>query len=108
MGECSWKSEIIFLFLGAAIGFSVTASIEHWVEPAKQAKIHQHKIIEHRLSELYAPLITATGKGEFSMMSCLVFYEVQDIMDNYSYLADSELVHKYIEVLKLIEFVSIE
>jgi len=42
------------------------------------------------------------------MTSDLVFYKVQGIMDEYSHLADSEVVDKYIEFVSLCRFAGYE
>ena len=108
MNDRSRIYDALLIVLGAFIAFIGTVFTELWLGPAKQAKIHQHEIIEHRLSKLYAPLVLATGKGAFSMTSDLVFYKVQNIMDDYSYLADSEVVDKYIKFVSLCRFAGYE
>ena len=42
------------------------------------------------------------------MTSDLVFYKVQDIMDEYGYLADPEVVDKHIEFVSLCKFAGYE
>ena len=97
----SWISGLAPVLLGALIAYLGTITSELWLIPAKQEKIHRNEIAELKFSKLYAPLVLATGKGQFSMTGDMVFYKVHEIMEEYGHLADEELVTKYIEFLGL-------
>lgn len=96
--------DLVLIFVGSIITLFGTVISELWLIPAKQHKLHQTELIENRLSKLYTPLIIATGKGQFSMTSDIVFYRVYEIMESYGYLADKEIVDKYIEFIDLCRF----
>jgi hypothetical protein len=98
--------DLILILMGAIIALLSTVLTELWLIPAKQEKLHHQELLENRLSRLYTPLILATGKGEFSMTGDIIFYKVREIMDQYGYLADQEVMDKYIEFFGLCRFAS--
>jgi hypothetical protein len=96
------RSSVYDLFLvlvGAIIALFGTVLTELWLIPVRQQKLHHQELLENRLSRLYTPLFLATGKGEFSMTGDIIFYKVREIMDQYGYLADQQVMDKYIEFL---------
>ena len=96
--------DVLIILIGAGIALVGTILSELWLIPAKQNKIHAQQLIEYKLSKLYTPLIIATGKGQFSMTGDIIFYKVHEIMEEYGYLSDDEVINKYIEFFGLCRF----
>ena len=99
---------ILLIVLGSVLTIAGSVVSELWLIPAKQEKLRRQEIAEMKFSRLYAPLILATGKGELSMASDLVFYRVQDIMERYGYLGSPELIDRYIQFVMDCQFASYE
>ena len=106
MDKRPWVHDLILVLVGAAIALSSNVLNELWLIPRKQQKLHHQELLENRLSRLYTPLILATDKGQFSMTRDITFYKVREIMDQYGYLADQEVMNKYIEFFSLCRFAS--
>lgn len=104
MSERSRIFDLLLILVGAFTALFGTILTELWLIPAKQNKLHQNELIENRLSKLYAPLIIATANGQFSMTGDLVFYRVYEVMEEYGYLADDEMMNKYLEFVGLCRF----
>ncbi len=104
MSERSGVYDLLLVLLGAIIALLSTVLTELWLIPTKQQKLHHQELLENRLSRLYTPLILATGKGQFSMTGDIVFYKVREIMDQYGYLGDQEVINKYIDFFALCRF----
>ena len=81
-----------FVLVGAITALFGTLLPELWFIPAKQHKLHQKQLMENRLSRLYTLLVLATGRGQFSMTGDIVFFKVQEIMEEHGYLADDEVI----------------
>lgn len=98
----------LYLIIGAMLTFGGTVFSELYLIPSKEMRVSLNKQREYRLSKLYQPLLLATKYGNFSMTSDLIFYEIDQIMKNYGYLADQEVIDKYIEFTKVCRFAGYE
>ena len=94
------------LLVGGCLPLVTLIIDRFWLTPKTVSIMHQRELLEYRVSRLYAPLVVVTAGGQFSMTSDLVFYKVLDIMSEYGYLADDEVMNKYIEFLTICRFAS--
>ena len=106
MNERSRIFDLLLILVGAFTALFGTILTELWLIPVKQSKLHQYELIEKRMSMLYTPLIIATASGQLSMIGDLVFHKVYEIMEEHGYLADEEVMNKYLEFLGLCMFAS--
>ncbi|HDH99019.1 MAG TPA: hypothetical protein ENF70_07820 [Deltaproteobacteria bacterium] len=97
---------VVYIIIGAAVSLTVTVLTQLYLIPSREIKLHMYQQKEHRVTRLYQPLLVSTGYGNFSMTAPGVFFKVNKIMESYGYLADQEVVEKYIEFLKLVRFVN--
>jgi hypothetical protein len=104
----SFWTPLIAVVVGGLVSIATTTILQLWVIPAKEWKGHLRDLQEQRLSKLYQPLIIATRDGEASIVSDVTFYRVYSIMNQYGYLAQPELMEKYLDFLRLCEFAGYE
>ena len=98
------KNTILAVILGAIISLFGSMATQYWFIPMRMQKIHQQQLVEDRFSKLYAPFVLVTGKGNISLTSDIPFYKVKDIMEKYGYLADPEVIDKYVAFLSACKF----
>ena len=102
--QSNWKINLLFLFIGSALAIIPDTANHLWLVPYQEKRLHRYEQIEQKVSKLYQPMLLATGYGNLSLTGDIPFYKVLHLFEDYGYLADHEVIDKFIEFLKLCRF----
>jgi hypothetical protein len=100
----SGLQSFLFIIAGSVLALIGTIITNLWLIPAQEKRIHKYELAEQKVSKLYQPILFSTGYGNVTMTSDIPFYKVKRILENYGYLADQEVIEKFLEFQKLCVF----